>query len=91
MSRPLLWYAERSWQMSTVEMYEQLKRQMRDELFRVHVGEGEGCPKCTREGATWTGCPVVDDAVEPVIEICRAGLLGMELSAEREQRFIVSR
>jgi hypothetical protein len=78
--------------MDSVEAYGQLKRQVRDELFRVHVAGGDGCPKCTREGATWTGCPVVDEfAIERIINVCNVGLMGMQLSAEREQRFIVSR
>jgi hypothetical protein len=70
--------------MSTEEIYEQLKRHVRDELYRVHVGgHGDGCPQCTRLDSTWTGCPVIDEfMVERVINVCNVGLQAIALAAQ---------
>jgi hypothetical protein len=72
--------------MSSAEIYEQLKRHVRDELrSEERGGHGGGCPQCIREdgGATWGGCPVIDEfMVERVISTCSAGLEGMRI-AER--------
>jgi hypothetical protein len=71
--------------MTTTEIYEQLKRNVRNELYRVHVeGHGDGCPKCIRldGGATWGGCPVIDEyMVERVINVCNVGLQAMPRAA----------
>jgi hypothetical protein len=79
--------------MGTVEAYEALKRHVRDELYRVHVGgHGDGCPQCVAVDSTWQGCPVIDEfMVERVINLCNVGLQAMDLHAQREQQFIVSR
>ena len=73
--------------MNAQEIYETLKRHVRDELYRVHTGgHGDGCPQCIREGATWKGCPVIDEyMVERIINVCNSGIQGMTIAAQREQ------
>jgi len=72
------------------EILESLKRQIRDELYRVHVGgHGDGCPQCVREdgGATWGGCPIIDEyMVERVINTCAVGIRAMEAVANASER-----
>lgn len=67
------------------EIFESLKRQVRDDLFRVHAI----CPRCDLEdgGAVRAGCPVVDEyMVERVINTCAVGIRAMEAAADASER-----
>lgn len=75
--------------MKSAEIHETLRRQVRDELYRVHVGgHGDGCPQCIRieGGSVWDGCPVIDEyMIDRVISTVSAGLQGMAIAVQREQ------
>lgn len=70
------------------EILESLKRHVRDELYRVHVGGHEdGCPRCTVVDSTWQGCSVIDEyMVERVINTCAVGVRAMEAAANAAER-----
>lgn len=66
-------------------IFEELKRQVRDDLFRVH----EVCPRCVVNAgdSTRTGCPVVDEyMVERIINTCAVGVRAMESAANASER-----
>ena len=72
--------------MTPAEIYEKLKANVREELFRVH----EICPRCELEDGSSKpkACPVVDEfMVERVINVCAVGVRAMEAS-ERESRYL---